>query len=187
MVPFAYAAAPSLQEAIERAEAHIGAEFIAGGTDMLQLLQEGVRAPEQLVDLNELPLADIEVTGDGIRIGTLARMAEVADNRDIQESFPVVVQALLASASSQVRNMATIGGNVRSRFRLVEMNTNTPCPMRAPGIATGILAVEIAMDELAVALGIDPLELRLKNYAERDESKDLPWSSKELRACYQLP
>ena len=65
---------------------------------MLQLLQEGVRAPEELVDLNELPLADIEVSGDGIRIGALARMAEVADNRDVQESFPVVVQALLATS-----------------------------------------------------------------------------------------
>jgi len=74
--------------------------------------------------------------------------------------------------------------NVRSRYRLVEMNTNSPCPMRAPGTATGMLALETAMDELAVALGMDPVELRLRNYAERDEHKDLPWSSKELRACY---
>ncbi|HZD40629.1 MAG TPA: molybdopterin cofactor-binding domain-containing protein, partial [Terriglobales bacterium] len=74
--------------------------------------------------------------------------------------------------------------NVRSRFRLVEMHTNTPCPMRAPGIATGTLGLEIAMDELAVALDMDPLDLRLRNYAERDEDKNLPWSRKELRACY---
>ncbi len=74
--------------------------------------------------------------------------------------------------------------NVRTRYRLVEMNTNTPCPMRAPGIATGVLAQEIAMDELAVALRMDPVELRLRNHADRDEHKDKPWSSKELRACY---
>jgi xanthine dehydrogenase YagR molybdenum-binding subunit len=75
--------------------------------------------------------------------------------------------------------------NVRTRYRLVEMNTNSPCPMRTPGVATGLLALETAMDELAVALGMDPLELRLKNYAEKDQHKDLPWSSNELRACYR--
>jgi xanthine dehydrogenase YagR molybdenum-binding subunit len=75
--------------------------------------------------------------------------------------------------------------NVRTLYRLVEMNVNSPCPMRAPGIATGTLAIEMAMNELAEALRIDPLELRLRNYAERDEAADLPWSSKELRACYE--
>jgi xanthine dehydrogenase YagR molybdenum-binding subunit len=74
--------------------------------------------------------------------------------------------------------------NVATRYRLVEMNVNTPTAMRAPGVVTGVLAHEIAMDELAVAGGIDPVELRLKNYAEKDEYKGHPWSSKELRACY---
>lgn len=76
--------------------------------------------------------------------------------------------------------------NVTTRYRLVPMHTNSPCPMRAPGTATGVMAHEMAMDELAEALGIDPLDLRLRNYAERDEDKDLPWSSKELRACYEM-
>jgi xanthine dehydrogenase YagR molybdenum-binding subunit len=76
--------------------------------------------------------------------------------------------------------------NVRTRYRLVEMNTNSPCPMRGPGVATGLLAHETAMDELAVALGMDPIALRLKNYAEKDQHKDLPWSSKELRECYRV-
>jgi xanthine dehydrogenase YagR molybdenum-binding subunit len=75
--------------------------------------------------------------------------------------------------------------NVRTRYSLVEMDTNSPCAMRSPGIATGVLALEMAMDELAVALDMDPLELRLRNYAEQDEHKGLPWSSKELRACYR--
>jgi xanthine dehydrogenase YagR molybdenum-binding subunit len=74
--------------------------------------------------------------------------------------------------------------NVRTRYRLVDMTTNSPCPMRAPGMVTGVLALEMAMDELAVALQMDPVELRLRNYAERDEHKNLPWSSNELRACY---
>jgi xanthine dehydrogenase YagR molybdenum-binding subunit len=76
--------------------------------------------------------------------------------------------------------------NIRTRYRLVEMNTNSPCPMRAPGIATGMLALETAMDELAITLRMDPVALRLKNYAEKDPDKDLPWSSKELRECYRV-
>jgi xanthine dehydrogenase YagR molybdenum-binding subunit len=74
--------------------------------------------------------------------------------------------------------------NVLGRYRLVEMDTNSPCPMRAPGVVTGVLAVELAMDELAERLGIDPLVLRLKNHADTDENKGLPWSSKKLRECY---
>ncbi|MDO9712280.1 xanthine dehydrogenase family protein molybdopterin-binding subunit [Paracraurococcus lichenis] len=76
--------------------------------------------------------------------------------------------------------------NLRTRYRLVEMATNSPCPMRAPGVATGVFAMEMAMDELAAELGLDPLELRLRNYVERDEQKDLPWSSKKLRECYEV-
>jgi xanthine dehydrogenase YagR molybdenum-binding subunit len=74
--------------------------------------------------------------------------------------------------------------NVLTRYRLVEMNINSPCSMRAPGTATGVMALEMAMDEMACQLNLDPIEFRLRNYADRDEDKDLPWSSKELRACY---
>ncbi len=76
--------------------------------------------------------------------------------------------------------------NRRTSYRLVEMHTNTPCPMRGPGHVAGLLAQEMAMDELAAALHLDPLELRRRNYAEQDFRKNLPWSSNELRACYQL-
>ena len=74
--------------------------------------------------------------------------------------------------------------NRLTRYRLVPMNVNTPCPMRGPGWATGLVAQEMAMDELAERLGMDPIELRLRNYAQRDPMKDLPWSSKALRECY---
>jgi xanthine dehydrogenase YagR molybdenum-binding subunit len=76
--------------------------------------------------------------------------------------------------------------NVRTRYRLVKLDTNTPTSMRAPGIASGVFALECAMDELAAALDMDPVELRLVNYAERNEQDDRPWSSKELRACYRM-
>jgi xanthine dehydrogenase YagR molybdenum-binding subunit len=75
--------------------------------------------------------------------------------------------------------------NVRTGYSMVELNTNTPCPMRAPGVVSGTQALEMAMDELAEALGLDPLELRLRNYAEGDEAAGKPWSSKKLRECYQ--
>ena len=75
--------------------------------------------------------------------------------------------------------------NRRTRYGLVAMNVSTPCPMRGPGWATGLIGQEMAMDELAEALKLDPIELRLRNYAERDPTKDLPWSSKALRACYR--
>lgn len=75
---------------------------------------------------------------------------------------------------------------VRTRYRLVKLDTNTPTSMRAPGIASGVFALECAMDELAAALDMDPVELRLVNYAERNEDDDRPWSSKELRACYRM-
>ena len=75
--------------------------------------------------------------------------------------------------------------NVRLDYRLVALDQYSPLDMRAPGAAHGVHALEVAMDELAYELRMDPLDLRLKNYAERDASKDLPFSTKELRACYQ--
>ena len=71
-----------------------------------------------------------------------------------------------------------------TRYKLVPMNVNTPCPMRGPGWAPGLVAQEMAMDELAERLGTDPIALRVRNYAKRDPMKDLPWSSKALRECY---
>ena len=73
----------------------------------------------------------------------------------------------------------------RTRYGLVPMNVSTPCPMRGPGWATGLIGQEMAMDELAEALKLDPVELRFRNYAERDPMKDLPWSSNKLRDCYR--
>jgi len=128
MVPFAYLAAPNLRSAISRATRSSRAEFIAGGTDMLQLLQERVRAPEELIDLNGLPLSDIEITADGIRIGALARMAQVVSDSRVREQFPAVTQALLASASPQIRNMASIGGNLLQRTRCL---TSATLPLHA--------------------------------------------------------
>jgi xanthine dehydrogenase YagR molybdenum-binding subunit len=75
--------------------------------------------------------------------------------------------------------------NVRTHYRLAAMNVNTPAPMRGPGQATGLYALESALDELAIALAIDPVELRRRNYADSDPETGKPWSSKSLRECYQ--
>ena len=75
--------------------------------------------------------------------------------------------------------------NIRTHYELVSLNTNTPCPMRGPGTATGLLALEMAMDELAEKVGLDPVELRIRNQSMRDQARDLPWSSNELAACYR--
>jgi xanthine dehydrogenase YagR molybdenum-binding subunit len=76
--------------------------------------------------------------------------------------------------------------NVRTRYRLAAMNVNTPAPMRGPGEASGVYALESALDELAVALRLDPVELRLRNYADTDPAEGLPWSSNGLKECYRV-
>ena len=90
-----------------------------------------------------------------------------------------------ADATLDVPASTYASANRRTKYSLIPMNTNTPTPMRGPGHATGLIAQEIAMDELAVELGFDPIKLRLRNFAERNPRKDLPWSSNGLRACYR--
>jgi xanthine dehydrogenase YagS FAD-binding subunit len=133
MQPFSYAEANSLEGALDLVASE-GAMLIAGGTDMLQLLQEDVLAPPTLVGIGALPLAGVEVGADGARIGAMARLAAVADDTRIQQQFPLLTQALIETASPQVRNMATVGGNVLQRTRcLYFRDSTTPCNKRRPG------------------------------------------------------
>src|SRR5918998_4674145 len=111
------------------------AEYIAGGTDMVQLLQEYVRRPERLVSLAGLLDNRIEVGPQGLRLGAAATMAEVAAHPAVLEQFPVIAEALLNSASPQVRNQATMGGNLLQRTRCPYFRDvgYTACNKRAPG------------------------------------------------------
>jgi xanthine dehydrogenase YagS FAD-binding subunit len=111
------------------------AEYIAGGTDMVQLLQENVRSPERLVSLAGLLENRIEVLSQGLRIGAAATMAEVASHPAVVEQFPVISEALLNSASPQVRNQATMGGNLLQRTRCPYFRDvgYAACNKRAPG------------------------------------------------------
>src|SRR5438034_1725492 len=120
------------------------AEYIAGGTDMVQLLQEYVRRPERLVSLAGLLDNRIEVGLQGLRIGAGATMAEVAAHSGAIERFPVISEALLNSASPQVRNQATIGGNLLQRTRCPYFRDvgYAACNKRAPGSGCSALGGE---------------------------------------------
>ena len=132
MQAFNYAEANSLQSALDLVAAK-GAMLIAGGTDMLQLLQEDVLAPPTLIGIGHLPLAAVEVGASGLRIGAMARLAAVADDPRVQQDYPLLAQALTETASPQVRNMATIGGNLLQRTRCLYFRDSTvPCNKREP-------------------------------------------------------
>ena len=142
MHPFAYLKAPDTATVVasgadHRSDHHSGTsiDLLAGGTDLLQLLQERVRTPTQVIDITALPgMAGIDVSDSGITLGALVRMSDAAGHPAVQERCPVVVEALLASASPQVRNLATLGGNLLQRTRCGYFrDAATPCNKRVPG------------------------------------------------------
>src|SRR5438067_2799596 len=137
MHPFALSRAADAGTAIA---AHAGdpqLAFIAGGTDLLGLVKDRVALPERLLDINGLPdMERIEALPDGgLRIGALARMSDVAANPEVRRRFPVIAEALLSSASGQLRNMASIGGNMMQRTRCAYFRDedDLPCNKRRPG------------------------------------------------------
>ncbi|MEI2583085.1 FAD binding domain-containing protein [Scytonema sp. PRP1] len=112
MNPFTYVRAANSDEAIATLKREPQAMLIAGGTNMLDLMKEGVHTPTQLVDIRKLPSTEIVTKDGGIRMGAAARNSDVAYNSLVQERYPVLSKAILAGASAQLRNMATVGGNL---------------------------------------------------------------------------
>lgn len=135
MRPFSYTRPSRVADAVATVARDPSATFVAGGTDLLNLMKDGAQAHDRIVDINGLPLAGVDVVGGRlVRIGALARMREVADHPAVRMHFPVLSQALLASASPQVRNMAAIGGNLLQRTRCGYFrDTGMPCNKREPG------------------------------------------------------
>ncbi|WP_217477711.1 FAD binding domain-containing protein [Stutzerimonas stutzeri] len=133
MNPFSYARPSSVEEAIGRFRPD--SRYIAGGTNLLDLMKENVTRPSQLIDITQLPLADIEETPDGgLRIGALVSNAELAWHPLVEARYPLLAQAILAGASPQLRNMATTGGNLLQRTRCYYFyDATTPCNKREPG------------------------------------------------------
>jgi len=131
--PFTYVRPADARAAITAA-GDGGASFLAGGTTLVDLMRLEVMTPSAVVDLSPLPLTQIERAGDGLRIGAMARNSAVATDPLVVERYPLLAQALLAGASQQVRNMATVGGNLLQRTRCPYFrDLAVACNKRAPG------------------------------------------------------
>jgi xanthine dehydrogenase YagS FAD-binding subunit len=129
---FEFLAVKSVRDAV--AHATDGSAFLAGGTTLVDLMKLDVLAPAHVIDINAVPLHGIAADRHGLRIGALERMTEVAAHHAVRTGYPVLADALLASASPQLRNMASIGGNLLQRTRCGYFrDVHTPCNKREPG------------------------------------------------------
>ncbi len=135
MNPFTYHTAAAVDEAVREKAGHAGAQFIAGGTNIIDLMKENVERPPHLIGLGKLPLSDITDAPDGgLRLGATATNADTAWHPEVQKRYPLLSQAILAGASPQLRNMATNGGNLLQRTRCYYFyDVATPCNKRQPG------------------------------------------------------
>jgi xanthine dehydrogenase YagS FAD-binding subunit len=132
---FGYSRATDVADAVRQIGADPAAKFIAGGTNLIDLIKEQVTLPSRLIDITHLPLGRIEETDDGgLRIGALVLNSDLAWHPQIETRYPLIGSAILAGASPQLRNMATTGGNLLQRTRcLYFYDTSTPCNKREPG------------------------------------------------------
>lgn len=139
MIPFTLEAAATPADAIRWALA--GGRYIAGGTTLVDLMREEVEYPDRLIDINRLPLSDIRVDGGDLVIGALARMSDVAAHPDVRRLQPMIAESLIEGASPQLRNMASMGGNLLQRCRCPYFRMlDAACNKRDPG--TGCAAMD---------------------------------------------
>jgi xanthine dehydrogenase YagS FAD-binding subunit len=139
---FGYTRASDVADAVRQIAADPAAKFIAGGTNLIDLMKENVARPSRLIDITHLPLDKIEETRDGgLRIGALVPNSDLAYHPQIAARYPMLGSAILAGASQQLRNMASTGGNLLQRTRCFYFyDTTTPCNKREPG--SGCSAIE---------------------------------------------
>jgi xanthine dehydrogenase YagS FAD-binding subunit len=132
---FQYSRAADLADAIRLLAADPDAKLIAGGTNLIDLMKQNVERPSRLIDISRLPLDKIEETADGgMRIGALVPNSDLAYHPLIEQRYPLLASAILAGASAQLRNMASVGGNLMQRTRCAYFyDTATPCNKRDPG------------------------------------------------------
>ncbi|MBA2498283.1 MAG: xanthine dehydrogenase family protein subunit M [Chitinophagaceae bacterium] len=140
MINFQYLRADTQKKAIDALAKDASAQFIAGGTNLVDLMKKGVTSPQRIVDITHLPLKQIEKVPGYTRIGSLALNSEVAEHELIKNNHPLLSLALQAGASPQLRNMATVGGNIMQRTRCTYFyDTEMPCNKRIPGSGCGAL------------------------------------------------
>jgi xanthine dehydrogenase YagS FAD-binding subunit len=141
MHPFAYTRAATIDDAVRTASGNATAKYIAGGTNLVDLMKETVEQPTQLIDITHLPLKSIEDTSaGGLRIGALVSNSDLARDQRIRERYRLLACAIRAGASPQLRNAATTGGNLLQRTRCYYFyDVATPCNKRSPGQGCGAL------------------------------------------------
>src|SRR6201987_2622804 len=139
---FEFSRASDVADAVRQMAADPGARFVAGGTNLIDLIKEGVARPSRLIDITRLPLKQVQETRDGgLRIGALVPNSDLAYHPQIEARYPLLRSAILAGASPQLRNMASTAGNLLQRTRCSYFyDTTTPCNKREPG--SGCSAIE---------------------------------------------
>jgi xanthine dehydrogenase YagS FAD-binding subunit len=142
MIGFQYARARDIADAVRQISAEPSAKFIAGGTNLIDLMKQDVERPSRLIDISRLPLKSVEeTTGGRLRIGSLVPNSDLAYHPLIAQRYPMLASAILAGASAQLRNMASTGGNLLQRTRCYYFyDTATPCNKREPGSGCSAIA-----------------------------------------------
>lgn len=140
MKSFKYTRSTDAANAVQAVSANKDAKFLAGGTNLIDLMKEYVERPNELVDITRLNLAQINSVKGGVSIGALAKNTDTANHPLVRQNFPLLSQAILAGASAQLRNMATNGGNLMQRTRCQYFyDIAMPCNKREPGTGCGAL------------------------------------------------
>jgi len=140
MRPFKFSSANDARNAVQTVSANQTAKFLAGGTNILDLMKEDVERPTALVDVSRLNLTQIKSANGGLSLGALAKNTDTANHPLVRQNYPLLSQAILAGASQQIRNMATNGGNLLQRTRCSYFyDVAMPCNKREPGTGCGAL------------------------------------------------
>jgi xanthine dehydrogenase YagS FAD-binding subunit len=184
MIHFQYARASTVADAVRQMAGSPGAKFVAGGTNLVDLMKMDVERPAKLIDVTRLPLDTVEETAEGgLRIGALVRNTDLAYHPLVEQHYPVLASALMAGASQQLRNMASVGGNLLQRTRCAYFyDIATPCNKREPGsgcsaidglnrmnaiLGTSEACIAVHPSDMCVALAV--LEARVQVTGPRGE------------------
>ncbi len=140
MRPFKYSKTEDAGAAVKMISANQNAHFLAGGTNIIDLMKEDVARPDELVDITRVKFAQIKTSNGGVSLGALAKNTDTANHPLVRQNYPLLTQAILAGASGQIRNMATNGGNLNQRTRCSYFyDVAMPCNKRDPGTGCGAL------------------------------------------------
>ena len=190
MIDFQFARAGNVADAVRQMAASPGAKFVAGGTNLVDLMKMDVEQPAKLIDVNRLPLDKVEaIAGGGLRIGALVRNTDLAYHPQVERRYPMLSSALLAGASQQLRNMASVGGNLLQRTRCAYFyDIATPCNKRQPGsgcsaigglnrmnaiLGTSDACIAVHPSDMCVALAV--LEAKVRVTGPRGE-REIPFA-----------